>query len=87
MTILYLTSISKKTIDNSYNSISINGIIEKNAINITFDFYFNHDDNIDTIIDELIKELNISYIHNFTTFRKYLILFSKINRFHSITNL
>lgn len=87
MTILYLTSISKKTIDNSYNIISINGVIEKNAINITFYFYFNHNENIDTILDELIKELKISYIHNFTTFRTYLILFSKINRFHSITNL
>ena len=86
MTIFYFSSISKKTINNSYNIITINGIIEKKAINITFEFYFNHD-NIDTIIDELKKELNISSIHNFTTFRKHLILFSKINRFHSISNL
>ena len=86
MTIFYFQSISKKTIDNSYNLITINGFIEKRYINITFEFYFNHD-NIDTIIHELKKELKISYIHNFTTFRKYLILFSKINRFHSIINL
>ena len=86
MTIFYLRSISKKTINNSYNIITINGTIEKKTINITFEFYFNHD-NIDTIIHELKNELKISSIHNFTTFRKYLILFSKINRFHSITNL
>ena len=49
MTIFYLRSISKKTINNSYNIITINGIIEKTAINITFEFHFNHD-NIDTII-------------------------------------
>ena len=86
MTIFYFSSISKKTINNSHNIITINGIIKKRTINITFEFYFNHD-NIDTIIDELKKELNISSIHNFTTFRKHLILFSKINRFHSISNL
>jgi len=86
MTIFYYHTISKKTIDNSYNIITINGIIEKKSINITFDFYFNHD-NIDTIINELKEELKIPYIHNFTTFRKYLILFSKINRFHRISNL
>lgn len=86
MTIFYLHSISKKTINDSYNIITINGIIEKRSINITFDFYFDHD-NINTIIYEFKKELKISSIHNFTTFRKYIILFSKINRFHSITNL
>ena len=86
MTTFYLSSISKKTINNSYNIVTINGFIEKKAINITFEFYFNHD-NVDTIIHELKKELNISYFHNFTTFRKYLILFSKINRFHSISYL
>jgi ACT domain-containing protein len=86
MGVFYLSSISKKTIDNSYNIITINGIIEKRTINITFNYHFNND-NVDTIIDELKKELNISSFHNFTTFRKYLILFSKINRFHSISNL
>jgi hypothetical protein len=86
MTIFYYHTISKKTIDNSYNIITIYGTIGKRKINISFDFYFHHD-NIDTIINELIEELNISSIHNFITFRKYLILFSDINRFHSISNL
>ncbi len=80
----YLHTISKKTINESYNIITISGAIEKKKVVISFEFYFDHD-NINTIIYEFKKELKISSIHNFTNFRNYLILFSKINRFHSIS--
>ena len=84
--IFHLHSISKKTFDSCYNIITIDGFINNKPINISFPFYFNKD-NVDNIITEFKNELNISNIHNFKLFYKYLLLFSKKNRFHSISNI
>lgn len=80
----YFEKVGKKTSFNEYNTIFIKGHINNYpSFNICFPFYFNKD-NIDTIIEEFTKELNIKKIYDFNKFKWYLTIFTKKSRFHSI---
>lgn len=80
----YLEKIGKINTYDKYNTIFIKGYIDINpSFDISFPYYFDKD-NIDTIIDEFMKEFNIKKITEFSLFKNYLSIFTKKTRFYSI---